>query len=225
MTSPKVLVVEDDPEIREFLSIYLNSHELQVATAATGRQALLEFEQEPPDLVLLDVILPEMHGFDVCRALRSQSTVPIIFLSCKWETADIVTGLELGGNDYVTKPFTPEELLARIRANLRDHSSGEELLTFGPLQINATTYQVSRNGQPVSLSAKELQLLLFLARHRNRVFSVDELFSKVWTDASDSDVRTVMVHISNLRRKIEDNPANPRWIHTVRGFGYMFIAK
>ena len=226
MTQPKILVVEDDPEINQFLTIYLTKHGYQVTAASDGRQALVLFEQEKPDLVLLDNIIPGIQGPELCRTIRMHASTPIIFLSCKWETEDIVKGLELGGNDYITKPFVPQELLARVKANLRHKDRTEnEVLSFGPLQINLGNYEVHLHQEPVVLFAKELQLLLFLARNPNRVFRVDELHAKVWGDSSDSDLRTVMVHISNLRRKLEQDPKNPSFIRTVRGFGYLFSGK
>lgn len=209
------------------MTVYLTNHDFTVLQAKNGRQALLHFEHEQPDLMLPDVILPDMNGFEVCRTIRRQSMVPIVFVNCKWETEDIVQGLEPGGDDYITKPFVPQELLARIKANLRNSNSGDhrEALNYGPLHIDLRTYQVTVNDKPVSPSAKELQLLLFLARNPNQVFDVDTLLTKVWGAATDSDTSTVMVHISNLRRKIEPDHAKPRRIQTVRGFGYLFNPK
>jgi DNA-binding response OmpR family regulator len=224
--NPRILIVEDDPEIVGFLTIYLNKHGFEVTAATDGRKALVLFEQVQPDLVLLDVILPEIQGLELCRIIRLHSKTPIIFLSCKWETDDIVAGLGLGGNDYITKPFAPQELLARIKAILRDQNNHEQgIFTFGSLQINVQNYMVTVNEKPITLFAKELQLLLFLAQNPNRVFHANELHVRVWGDTNDSDLRTVMVHISNLRRKIEEDPKNPRWIRTVRGFGYLLNTK
>jgi len=220
MNRSKILIVEDDAEIREFVSLYLSRHGYRTTAASDGRQALLQFERAKPDLVLLDVVLPDIQGLELCRMIRQRAGTPIIFLSCKWESDYIVKGLETGGDDYVTKPFVPQELLARIKSHLRRLRPYEETLVFDSLHINVANCEVKVDQSPVTLYAKELQLLIFMARNPNQVFSVEELYEKVWGDEKEGDHRTVMVHISNLRRKIEKDPASPRWIQTVRGFGY-----
>lgn len=224
MRDASILIAEDDTEIRQFLSLYLSKHGYRIVEAADGRQALQQYEQYKPDLLLLDIVLPEIGGLELCKLVRQSSHVPIIFLSCKWTSADIVNGLEVGADDYVTKPFDSQELLARIKSHLRRTAAAGEWYEFGPLRVNAANCEVSVDNQPVALHTKELQLLLFFVRNPNKVFSAEELYDKIWGVSHEGDYRTVMVHISNLRRKLERDRSRHQWIQTVRGFGYRLHA-
>lgn len=227
MWQNKILVVEDDPNIRELIELYLTKHNYQVLLAQDGEQALQLFAQESPELLILDVMLPTIDGLEICKRIRAISYVPILFLSSKSNSEDIVTGLEAGGDTYLAKPFDPSVLVAKVKAHLRRQSYTQQetsLLKFAELEINLESYEVRSNGVLLTLSAKELQLLLLLAQNPNQVFSVEQIYSQVWGPYEYSDTRTVMVHMSHLRKKIEIDPFNPRHIITVRGFGYKFLA-
>jgi DNA-binding response OmpR family regulator len=182
-------------------------------------------------LIVLDVQLGQMDGIEVCRSLRQGNCadVPILFLSCKSEDQDIIRGLSEGGDDYITKPFSPSQLVARVQAHIRRRRTRERIneeqpfsLAFPGLEIDFRSLEVRLEGELVGLSAKEFELLCVLARQPNRVFPLEELYRLVWQTDSMGDTRTLMVHVSNLRKKMEIDPARPRWIHTVRGFGYRF---
>lgn len=239
MLQKKVLIVEDDVSIREMLELFLTSQGYKTAHAKDGVEGLLYFEKENPDLVLMDVMMPRLDGIRVCEEIRKVSNVPIIFMSCKADASDIVEGLEIGGDDYIVKPFQMDELLARIRSNLRRapifHRSmlgtsfkigvEEQQLEIDELKIDMNEQKVYLNNKYVSLSVKEYRLLLFLAQNPNEIFSMKDLYTNVWRNESLGDTRTVSVHMSNLRRKIEKDPANPEYILTVRGIGFMFNRK
>lgn len=224
MPVPRILVADDEPELVEILRDYLEADGFAVATASTGDEALALASAEPPDCLILDVMMPGKTGFEVCRAIRATSDVPILFLSARREDADKIRGLGLGADDYVTKPFSPPEVVARVKAHLRRYRpvprEDAEQLTFGPLRVDARGYRVWLEEREVSLAAKELELLLFMARHPGRVYSRDQLYDQVWGDYGDP--RTVTVHINRLREKIEPDPGAPRFIQTVRGIGYRF---
>ncbi|WP_206098970.1 response regulator transcription factor [Paenibacillus nanensis] len=227
-----VMVVEDDEDIMEILTAYLRKHGYSVITAVNGLDALRLCEQGGMDLLLTDIVLPDMEGTKLTARIREQSDLPIIMMSCKKEAADIVGGLELGADDYITKPFEPSVVIARIKSVLRRRkryeapAASETLLWKDDrLEIDHAACQVRVNGQAIHLFAKELQLLLLFASHPEQVFHVDQLYEQVWGWDKHSDIRTVMVHIRNLRKKIEENPAAPRYIETVRGFGYKFKAR
>ncbi|MDI3256718.1 MAG: response regulator transcription factor [Kyrpidia sp.] len=224
----KVLVVEDDGELRELVELYLRSHGYRTASAENGRRALELLCREQPDLLILDVLLPDMNGVELCRRIRRSSDVPVLFLSWKGTPGDIVAALEEGGDDYLTKPFDPMVLLARVKARLRRPGSGfhdgagMESVRFGHVEVNFRSLEVRVAGKRVDLFTKERQLLFFLLQHPDQVFSATQLHEQVWGWDASSDERTVMVHISNLRKKIEPDPMRPRYIQTVRGFGYKF---
>ena len=222
-----ILIAEDDPDVREIISLYLRREGSRIVAAENGRQAMDRFRAESPDLVVLDVMLPDASGMDICRMMRETSAIPILFVSYRKDPAYILSGLELGGDDYVTKPFDPNILIARIKALLRRsrQSSPRKILNLPYLQIDFVSCEVRAGGEIVYLSAKERQLLLLLASSPNRVFSVSELYELVWGWDKNSGEWTVTVHISNLRKKIEQDPAHPRYIHTVRGFGYKFVTE
>ncbi|MCL6638298.1 MAG: response regulator transcription factor [Firmicutes bacterium] len=233
MPDKKILLVEDEAEIRDLLKLYLNKEGYQVIPAGDGLEAIRLYELEQPDLVILDVLLPRLDGYQVCRELRKYSNVPILFISCMKESGDIIQGLKLGGDDYVTKPFDPNVLLARVEAKLRRapifrrtltarESPDQPVLIYGNLEIDLLNYQVRVEGNQVSLSAKELQLLIFLASHPNRVFTAADLYNKVWGYDGVGDLRTVMTHVSNIRKKIKSGPSCPERIQNIRGIGYKF---
>lgn len=233
MTGPSavILVVDDESEITDLIKLYLEREHYEVHTASCGTDAISMAESLRPDLVILDVLLGKPDGIEVCRTLRAGpcSDVPILFLSAKSDDSDIVNGLTEGGDDYMTKPFSPSQLVARVHAHIRrrrmnGRTSEERLpaIQYPGLEIDFRSLEVSRDGKKITLSVKEFELLSVLARQPNRVFKLDELYHRVWQTDSIGDTRTLMVHISNLRKKIEDDPAQPQWIQTVRGFGYRF---
>ncbi|TVY07699.1 response regulator transcription factor [Paenibacillus cremeus] len=235
MSGDRILLVEDDKEIRDLIRLYLTSSDYQVITAENGLEGLKQFELHNPDLVLLDIFLPEMDGFEVCQQIRSVSNVPIVFISCRKDSDDIVQGLALGGDDYITKPFDPVVVVARVRANLRrapifrrsQYEAGgtkpeRSVVKYGSLEIDFIHYQVRLNGSIVLMSAKEMQLLMHLVRYPDQVFTAEEIYTRVWGEDSNSDTRTVLVHISSIRKKIESNPAIPQYIQNIRGIGYKF---
>jgi DNA-binding response OmpR family regulator len=224
-----ILVVDDEPMLLESLTVSLESQGYQVCTATDGPSALELAAREPPDLVLLDIMLPGLDGMEVCRRLRGQSRVPIIMLTARDDVVDKVLGLELGADDYVTKPFVLRELLARVRAVLRRAQEFRqpllERLRFGDLVIDLDRHEVLRSGQTVELSPKEFQLLRALATRPGAVLSRDQLLDQVWGDEFMGDEKTLDVHIRWLREKIEADPSRPTTILTVRGAGYRFAAE
>ncbi len=220
-----VLVVDDEPIVREVVVSYLEREGYRTLEAADGDRARELLERESPTLVVLDVMLPGTDGLDLCRWIRARSDVPVIMLTARGEEADRIVGLELGADDYVTKPFSPRELAARVRTVLRraspDAPKGERL-SFDELTIDGITREVSKNGEPLKLTAKEFDLLWFLGRHPRQVFSRDLLMDRVWGYSAALDTGTVTVHVRRLREKIEDDPSRPRFLETVWGVGYRF---
>jgi len=224
MNEGNILVVEDEADIREVITAYLEKGGYRVRTAGNARTALDSFRMIPPDLVILDIILPDGTGTDLCRQMREMSDIPILFVTCKRDSDDVLNGFHLGADDYVTKPFDPAILVARVKAQLRRNRSRQERTVWKDkrLEVDLARAELLVDGEPVALFAKERQLLHFFIEHPNQVFSVHHLFDRLWGWDSGSDERTVMVHVSNLRKKIEEDPANPRYLQTVRGFGYRF---
>ena len=222
----KILIVEDESQIRESLQDYFNMQGYDVEAAATGDEGLAKGLSVGPDLIVLDIMLPGMHGYDVCRQLRAGGYGgPVLFLTAKGEEVDKLTGFDVGGDDYVTKPFSLLELLARVKALLRraeKDAKEEESYSFDGISVNFTTYDLQVQGKPTKLSAKEMELLRFLVSHRGQVLSRAVLLEKVWNYDSDVSTRTVDTHILNLRRKLKDSPPN-RYIQTVHGVGYKFV--
>ena len=233
MPSGKVLIVEDDRTLLDVLKYNLTKEGHDVVTASDGVEALDVARNKKPDLIVLDVMLPKLDGFEVCRILRSEMTVPILMLTAKAGETDKVVGLELGADDYMTKPFSMREFLARIRAMLRRaemtklveisaKETAPSLIKVGDLEIDFARHKVSQSGTIIDLSPKEFDLLAFLVKNREQVFSRDQLLEKVWGYDYAGDTRTVDVHVRWLRQKTESDPANPKHLLTVRGIGYKF---
>jgi len=227
MAESKILVVEDDINLSATLKYNLLKEGYTVVTAADGVQAVEIARRQEPDLIVLDVMLPKLNGFEVCRILRKDFNIPIMMLTAKTDEVDKIVGLEIGADDYMTKPFSIRELLARLRAMLRRSGmsgfrQNEEpaLLKIGDLEIDTRRHQACYKNSPLNITPKEYDLLLFLARSRGFVFSREQLLEKVWGYDYSGDTRTVDVHISWLRQKIEVDPKNPEYILTVRGAGY-----
>ena len=220
--SSRILVVDDDLALAEMIGIVLQNEGFRVVFCGDGSQALAQFQEHHPDLVLLDVMLPGMDGFDVCRAIRHVSDVPIVMLTARSDTSDVVTGLEAGADDYVPKPFKPKELVARVRARLRgrDDNQADEGLTLQDLSIDVAGHVVQRDGHVIALTPLEFDLLVTLARAPWKVFSREELLKQVWGYRHAADTRLVNVHVQRLRSKIERDPEKPELVVTVRGVGY-----
>lgn len=217
----KILVVDDDNALREMVGIVLEAEGFAVSFHDAGEGALEEFKQLEPDLVLLDVMLPGKDGIEVCQEIRSVSGTPIIMLTAKTESDDVVRGLEAGADDYVVKPFDPAVLIARIKARLRPLvSNSEDTVTIGPLSLDITGHEVRRGGEKVLLTPLEFNLLLTLALKPKQVFTREMLLETVWGYHYKADTRLVNVHVQRLRSKIEDDPDNPKIVTTVRGIGY-----
>ncbi len=224
--SRRVLVVDDDPALAEMLGIVLSGDGFEPSFVADGAAALEAFRRERPDLVLLDLMLPGLSGTEVCRELRTRSNVPIIMVTARDSEVDKVVGLELGADDYVTKPFSSRELVARIRAVLRRGAEPEELILnvveAGPVRMDVERHVVSVDGNHVQLPLKEFDLLELLLRNADRVLTRGQLIDRVWGADYVGDTKTLDVHVKRLRAKIEPDPANPKYLVTVRGLGYKF---
>jgi DNA-binding response OmpR family regulator len=223
-----ILVVDDETTLRETLVEALETEGFRVVAAADGREALTKFRAERPDLVLLDLMLPELSGIEVCRIIRAESGVPIVMLTAKDSELDKVVGLELGADDYVTKPFSLRELSARIRALFRrsEQSVAVEAppaaVDLGRIQVDLAGHRLLRDGKALSIKPKAFELLAFLIRHPGQVFTRDQLLERVWGYDYAGETRTVDVHVHWLRGHIEEDPSSPQFIHTVRGVGYVF---
>ena len=218
-----ILVVDDEPTIREVVVSYLRRDGYETLEAADGERARELVEREQPSLVVLDVLLPGVDGLSLCRWIRERSSLPVILLTARGDEVDRIVGLEIGADDYVTKPFSPRELAARVRTVLRrsgPEAPRPERVEIGPLVVDAATREVTNHGRSVTLTAKEFDLLWFLACHPRRVFSRDQLMSRVWGYEAAFDTGTVTVHVRRLREKIEDDPSKPRLLETVWGVGY-----
>lgn len=243
--TPCILVVDDEPTVREMVALNLRADGYEVVFAGDGNEALRIARDAEPDLVVLDIMLPGRDGFDVCRRLRAESTVPILLLSARGEEIDRVIGLEIGADDYLTKPFAMRELVARVRAMLRRQrlddqrirgsadaalaskgtGSLDDTIVVGDIEVNEARHEASVGGRPLKLTSKEFALLRYFVRHPGIVLTRDALLREVWGYDYPMGTRTVDVHISWLRQKIEEDPALPRRIHTVRGHGYRLMPK
>jgi two-component system, OmpR family, response regulator RegX3 len=224
----RILVVEDEESLSDPLSYMLRKEGFEVSLAATGPAALDQFDRHGADLVLLDLMLPGLSGTEVCRQLRSRSSVPVIMLTAKDGEIDKVVGLELGADDYVTKPYSARELVARIRAVLRRHGEPEELVATtveaGPVRLDVDRHVVSVRGEQVNMPLKEFELLELLLRNAGRVLTRGQLIDRVWGSDYVGDTKTLDVHVKRLRAKVEPDPGSPRHIVTIRGLGYRFEA-
>ena len=236
MANEKILVVDDDQNICELLRLYLTKEGYQVTLASDGEDALAKYGQVKPDMVLLDVMMPRLDGWEVCRRIRKEGDTPVIMLTAKGETFDKVLGLELGADDYITKPFSMRELLARVKANIRRNemvsaaagaaqTGGGERIEHGRIAIDPDLMVAYKDNQPLELTQREYELLKFLASQPGKVFSREALMEHVWNyEGYVGDVRAVDVAVRRLREKVEDDPASPQFVVTRRGLGYYFNA-
>jgi DNA-binding response OmpR family regulator len=226
MNVPEILIVEDEPRIAEVVELYLRRAGYQVQVVNDGNLALKQLEQHLPDLVVLDVMLPGVDGFSILRWIRDRSDTPVIFITARREEVERIAGLELGADDYVVKPFSPQELVSRVRAVLRrihrEETKTEQALIYNELSIDPQTRLVTLSGQEVALTSREFDLLWLLARHPRQVFSRDQLLERVWGMADYIDPSTVTVHLRRLREKIEKDASQPVRLVTVWGVGYKF---
>lgn len=227
MNKTTILVVDDDPEIRDVLHVYLRNEGYRVLEAENGAQAVETVRKEPVALLILDVMMPDLDGIKACMRIRETTNIPIIMLSAKQEDIDKITGLSTGADDYVTKPFSPLELMARVKAQLRRQrfavkpdEESDSLWTVNELTIDKAQHRVTVKGKVVALTPREFAILELLVSHRGQVFHADRIYEKIWKEPSGYTDNTVMVHIRNIREKIEDNPREPRYIKTVWGVGY-----
>ncbi|WP_028596708.1 response regulator transcription factor [Paenibacillus assamensis] len=233
----RLLIADDDKEIRELIRTYLQRENYEVDTAADGEEALRLCDQYNYNFILLDLMMPKLDGIEVCRRLRQKTNVPIMMLTAKDQEMDKVIGLSIGADDYMTKPFSVHELVARIKAQLRrfmvlgssenivQRERSDDLLRYKGLLIDIRKYSVKKNGEEVALTAKEFELLKFFASHPEQVFTKTQIFRQVWSSEYLEDDNTVMVHIRRLRLKIESDPSHPSWIQTVWGIGYKFVGE
>ncbi|MBQ4339790.1 MAG: response regulator transcription factor [Firmicutes bacterium] len=229
MKTKKVLIIEDEVSISDIIKFNLLKEGYEIETAYNGEEGLKKALNLNFDLVLLDIMLPHIDGFQVCRKIRESSNVPIIMLTAKEEEVDKVLGLELGADDYITKPFGMRELIARIKANIRrtefssdSNDSHSKITNYGNITIDMTKYEVRKNEKPLELTLREFELLKYLAEQENQVFSREQLLEEVWGYEYYGDIRTVDVTIRRLREKVEDDPGEPKYIMTKRGIGYYF---
>lgn len=229
MAQDKIMIVDNEMEIIQLIKLYLSREGFNVIWTTDSTEAVALAQKEKPDLILLDVVMPNMNGIDLCSRIRETISTPILFVSCKNQDADKVLGLSIGGDDYITKPFSPTELVARVRAHLRrqninsmtEAAAGENIMSAGSLEINLSSHTVTVGGEEVHLTAKEFSMLVLFCKYPNRVFTAQQLYENLWnTYGLEVDAQTVMVHISNLREKIEADSNNPTLIKTVRGVGY-----
>lgn len=226
MGNKKILVVDDEPDIVELITYNLKKEGFDVSQAFDGNEALAKIRKEKFDFIILDLMLPGMQGMEICRIMRSEprtSNIPIIMLTAKGEEIDKILGLEMGADDYMTKPFSPRELLARIKSVMRrtkEKTDDSAVVRLGKLLINKETYTVTKDERPLELSSTEFRLLLYLVERRGKVFSRDQLLDAAWKGEAFVEPRTVDVHIRRLRTQIEDDPADPKYVKTRRGIGY-----
>lgn len=233
MKDIRILIADDDKEIRNLLKIYLERELYMVDTAINGEEALHLFNQNNYNLVILDLMMPKIDGIEVCKKLRDKTNIPILMLTAKDHEVDKILGLSIGADDYITKPFSIHEVIARVKALMRrflvlgSNNTAQEktTLSFKGLTINLNTYTVHTNKEEISLTGKELELLKFFTSNPGQVFTKTQLFRNVWNDNYIEDDNTVMVHIRKLRKKIEINPSNPKFIQTVWGIGYKFVGE
>lgn len=236
MAGETIFIIDDDLDLKSILRMYLVKEGYRVITSTVGIDAVKLVDLHKPRLIILDILLPDIDGYEVCRLLRQKTNAPILFVSSKEEDFDKILAHKIGGDDYITKPFSPAVLVAKVQAHLRRSTAGfqhdyvqtskveKSILIFQDLYIDKISCTVKVKNRHITLSAKEFQLLCLLAENPNRVFNVEQIFDMIWGEDSLGDYRTVMVHISNLRKKIEPNPSEPIYILTLRGMGYKFKA-
>jgi DNA-binding response OmpR family regulator len=232
MPEEKILIVDDEKPINDLIQFYLAKEKFPVFQAFNGKDALDLIRAEKLDLIVLDIMLPDIDGTNLCLEIRKHSDAPILFLSCKDDEIDKIVALSVGGDDYITKPFLPGEFIARVKAHLRRHQASmiqpnadvrRECFEFPGLTINMDTHEVIADGSPANLTPKEFEMLSIFVKNPRRIFSANQLFELAWkTNTLEGDAKTVMVYVSTLRKKIEINPSNPKYILSVRGFGYKF---
>jgi two-component system, OmpR family, response regulator RegX3 len=225
----RILLVEDEESLAESIRYSLEREGYAVSVAGDGRVAIERFRADSPDLVILDLMLPEMSGLDVCRMIRESSTVPIVMVTAKDSEADKVTGLELGADDYVTKPFSVRELVSRIRAHLRRMhmqapTKGDEILTGGPVEMDVARHEIRIDGEPVAFPPKEFELLQVFLTRKGRLLTREHLIEEIWGYDYVGDTKTLDVHVKRIRQKIEGDPHAPTFLLTVRGLGYKFVS-
>jgi Response regulators consisting of a CheY-like receiver domain and a winged-helix DNA-binding domain len=232
MAGEKILIVDDEKPINDLIRSYLTKEGFIPFCAYTGREAQELIRAHKPDLIILDIMLPDIEGVDLCLDIRKTNDSPILFLSCKSEEVDKIIALSVGGDDYLTKPFLPGELIARIKAHLRRQkstgvkNSNDEILQFPGLTVNVQTREVASCGRAISLTAKEFDILTLFVQNPRRIFTAEQIFELIWkTNSLESDARTVMVYISTLRKKLEKNPESFKYIISIRGVGYKFNHK
>lgn len=222
----RILIVEDELDLANIIKDYLEKELYEVEICSQGDEAIEIFDKFKPSLVILDLMLPGMNGYEICQNIRIKSTIPILILSAKIDEFDKVKGLDLGADDYITKPFRPRELLARVNAHLRRsqvfNKENLEIIDIENIRIYTKEYKVEKNGRDLDLSRNEFELLVFLSKNPRQVFSREQLYERIWGFDSYGDLNTVTVTINRLRQKIEDNPKNPKYILTVWGVGYKF---
>ncbi|MCT4620528.1 MAG: response regulator transcription factor [Marinisporobacter sp.] len=229
MAREKILIIDDEKEIHELITSYLIKEAFQVFAVENGKDALEAVRIKKPDLIILDIMLPDIDGIELCLEIRKQCNAPIIFLSCKGEEIDKILALSVGGDDYLTKPFLPGELIARIKAHIRRNrlltqvKKQSNIIAYPGIKMNLDSHEVWVDDELINLSSKEFEILSILAKNPKRIYSMDQLFQMVWKmNCLDGDSRTIMVYISKLRKKIEKNPSNPKYIMNIRGVGYKF---
>lgn len=228
----KILIIDDEEDILKLLSMVLKKEGFEnIYTAEDGEGGFTLFNRINPDIILLDIMLPDEEGYEVCKKIRKTSNVPILFISAKTEEIDRVLGFALGGDDYITKPFSPKEVAYRIKAILRRSSYNDEeqnkstILNLGPFQIDEEKIEVRKNGELIELKPKEYKMFIYLAKHPNQILSKEKLCSEVWGEDYFGFDNTIMVHIRRLREKIEKDPSNPTYILNIKGLGYKFVLK
>ncbi|MGL4796990.1 MAG: response regulator [Paraclostridium sp.] len=228
----KILIIDDEKEILNLLETVLIKEGFKnIYKSESGNDGIKIFKEKNPDIILLDIMLPDKEGYDVCKEIRQTSMVPILFLSAKTEEMDRVLGLALGADDYITKPFSPKEVVLRIKINLRKNimiskiERNDDLIKFGPFEIDEEKIEVKKNGEIIELKAKEFKMFLYMAKHLNQIISKERFCDEVWGEDFIGYDNTIMVHIRRLREKIEDSPSNPTYILNVKGLGYKLFVK
>ncbi|TDQ40369.1 response regulator transcription factor [Aureibacillus halotolerans] len=235
MAQPRILVVDDENDLCKLMAAALHKEGIEnVETAGSVKEGWEQFQRFSPDLAIVDIMLPDGDGYDLCKMIRDVSSIPILFLSAKDDEADKILGLALGGDDYITKPFSPKEVAYRVKAQLRraglssnegDASANQRTTTVGPFSINSEETEVTKNGEGLKLTAKEVGIMACFMRNPNRILSKETLFQSVWDEDFFGGDNTLLVHIRRLREKIEDSPSTPKYITTVKGLGYRFQGK